>query len=73
MAMTKRDQYSFILYSVLPELKERGLTIKTRNAGEVTLAATDPDVAYFIDSMRLRLTAALNRPVTPFSPYGNGL
>lgn len=73
MAMTKRDQYSFVLYSLLPELEERGMTIKTRNAGELTLSATDPDVANFIASMRRRLTVALNRPAASFGPYGGGL
>lgn len=73
MAMTKRDQYSFVLYSFLPELEERGMTIKTRNAGELTLSANDPDVAAFIQSFRNRLIAVLNRPSAPPSPYGNGL
>lgn len=73
MSMTKRDQYSFVLHSFLPELEDKGMTIKTRNAGELTLAATDPDVAAFIESMRRRLTAALSRTATPFSPYGGGL
>ncbi|MEC4297619.1 hypothetical protein VR554_08280 [Escherichia coli] len=70
MSMTKRNEYSFVLHSFLPELEERGMTIKTRNAGELTLASTDPDVVAFIQSMRRRLTNALSRPSLPPSPYG---
>lgn len=70
MPMTKRDEYNFVLYTFLPELEERGMTIKTRHAGELTLAATDPDVVQFVQSMRRRLSVALARPAVPYSPYG---
>lgn len=69
-AMSKRDQYNFILHVLLPAIQEEGLTIKTRTAGELTLLSTDPSVSEFISDMRQRLTTALQRPIVPSSPYG---
>lgn len=69
-AMSKRDQYNFILHVLLPAIQEEGLTIKTRCAGELTLQSSDPSVSEFISDMRQRLSVALSRPAVPFSPYG---
>lgn len=68
--MTKREQYSFILRVLLPTIEREGLTIKTHGSGELTLSPEDPSVTCFIQDMRQRLTSALQRPVTPSSPYG---
>ncbi|PNK92982.1 hypothetical protein [Serratia odorifera] len=68
--MTKREQYSFILRVLLPTIEREGLTIKTNGSGELTLSPEDPTVTCFIQDMRQRLTSALQRPVSPSSPYG---
>jgi isopenicillin N synthase-like dioxygenase len=68
--MTKREQYSFILRVLLPTIEREGLTIKTNGSGELTLPPEDPTVTCFIQDMRQRLTSALQRPVSPTSPYG---
>ena len=69
-AMSKREQYNFILHVRLPAIQEEGLTIKSRSAGELNLLSTDPSVSEFISDMRKRLSTALSRPVVPSSPYG---
>ncbi|KNC95759.1 hypothetical protein [Trabulsiella odontotermitis] len=68
--MTKRDQYNFILYVLLPAIEQEGLTIKTRRDGELTLSADDQTVNRFVSDMRHRITSALQRQSVPSSPYG---
>jgi hypothetical protein len=68
--MTKHEKYSFILNVLLPTIERDGLTIKTHRCGELTLPPEDPTVGCFVQNMRQRLTSALQRPVTPSSPYG---
>ncbi|QQU56460.1 hypothetical protein [Serratia liquefaciens] len=68
--MTKHEKYSFVLGVLLPTIEREGLTIKTHGSGELTLPPGDPSVTCFIQDMRQRLTSALQRPVSPSSPYG---
>lgn len=64
-----RDECFFIVYSMIPAIEREGLTIKTRNAGELTLAPTDPSAIRVVEHLRRRYTEAANAPSAPFIVY----
>lgn len=69
-AMSKREQYNFILQVLLPAIQEEGLTIKTRRDGELTLTAGGSVTVNFVHNLRQHCIEELQRPSVPASPYG---
>ncbi|MBI0277291.1 hypothetical protein I6H07_22495 [Hafnia alvei] len=64
-----REDCLFIVHSLIPAIEAEGLTIKTRRAGELTLAPTDPSTIRFVEHLRRRYTEAANAPAMPFIAY----